>query len=137
MPFSDAWQANLTRLILGLSTAPAAPTPYLALFTVLPAADGTGGAQVDTATYGFGDPVDVSGDTYWDDPVDGEGLSELQADVAFGTPTSDPGPIVGCALRDGAAGDLITEAAEFDDPIDVVVGTPFVVPAGYVTFQST
>jgi hypothetical protein len=133
---SDAWSDNLTRLMLGRSTSPGAPTVHMRLWTVLPAPDGTGGTLVDVATYGFGDDVDVSGDTYWDDPAGGEGLSELIADVDFGTPTSDPGPVVGCTLHD-TDGTMITEGQEFDDPIDVEVGTPFVVPAGYVTFQSS
>jgi hypothetical protein len=135
MPLSDAWSDNLTRLLLGLSTAPAPPSPLLAIYTVLPAPDGTGGTQIDTAGYGFGDPVDVSGDSFWSEPADGEGLAELLVDVNMGTPTSDPGPVVGVALID-MLGALITEAVEFDDPIDVVVGTPFVVPASAVTFQS-
>lgn len=136
MPLSDAWADNLTRLILGRTTAPALPTVHLAIYTVLPAPDGTGGTIVDTATYGFGDPVDVSGDTFWDDPAGGEGLSTLQLDVDFGTPTSDPGPVVGCALLDAASGNLLSEAEAFDDPIDVEVGAPFYVFAGDVTFQS-
>jgi hypothetical protein len=136
MGLSDAWSDSLTRLLLGRSTAPAVPTVHMILYTVLPAPDGTGGSAVDVATYGFGDAVDVSGDTYWDDPSGGDGLSTLQADVPFGTPTSDPGPILGCSLHE-TGGTMITEAQAFDDPLDAIVGTPFVVPAGYVTFQSS
>src|SRR4051812_29832901 len=121
MALSDAWSDNLTRLLLGRSTAPAVPTPYLAIYTVLPAPDGTGGTEVNPATYGFGARVHVAGDTFCDDPSGGDGLPTLEVDVGFGPPAADPGPVVGCALTNGAAGELLTEAVAFDDPIDVVI----------------
>jgi hypothetical protein len=135
MALSDLWADNLVNLFLATPGAPAGlPDMHLQLYLVLPAPDGTGGV-VPAGADGYAGPVDVSGGGFWPDSTGGAGESLLAADVSFGTPSADWGPIVGCAFTD-AAGVLVTLGEEFDTPYDVTVGVPFVLPASAVSFAA-
>lgn len=137
MAFSPFWADGLTALLLGLTGAPAVPsTVHLALFTTMPLTDGTGGVELDTAD-GFVGRVDVTGDTNWTIGDPGSGQAELAVDLDFGTPTTDPGAVLGCALMDDpTAGNPINRPVLFDTPIDITVAVPLVLPAAAVIWRT-
>lgn len=135
MALSDVWADNLVNLFLALPGAPAGlPTMHLQLYAVMPSPDGSFPGLVPSAGVGYLGPVDVHGAGFWPSSSLGAGETLLAADVSFGTPTADWGPIVGCAFTE-ADGTLITLGEEFDTPYDVVVGVPFVLPAASVSFS--
>lgn len=135
MTLAPTWRDGLVNLLLQTAAAPAGlPTPFLQIYLVLPDEDGVGGVTPDPGDGWIG-PVDVSGATFWPDSTGGDGSSLLDADVDFGTPTADPGPILGAAFVQ-SDGTLITIPEAFDDPMDVAVGVPFVLPAGSVAYQA-
>lgn len=137
MAFSAYWADGFAKAVLGLTGAPAVDgAVWLACFTTMPASDGTGGVELDTADGFTVARLDVAGDDNWTMDDDGTGLATQAIDWSLGTPTADPGDILGCALYDADTdGHSWTRPVVFDVPIPVVVGVETVIPAGSVMFR--
>lgn len=135
MGLSPAWADNLANLIVQTTGAPAGlPDLTLTVYTVLPDPDGLGGVEP-PAVDGFAGAQPAVGSTLWSESTGGNGENETLTDIDFGTPTAAWDPIVGCALLDDT-GALFSEPVEFDDPLEAVVGEPFVLTAGTVVFRA-
>lgn len=77
-------------------------TLYVALFTVLPAEDGTGGTEV-TGT-GYARIQHGPSDATWAEPVGGNGQFSNVGAIQFGSPTANWGTVVGFGLYDAITG---------------------------------
>lgn len=107
-------------------TAPA--NIYMALFTVMPGEDGTGGTEVSGGGYArqamsFGAPSGSPRQCATDALID------------FGTPSANYGTLVGWGIYDAStAGNLIFKDA-FTPNITVNSGQPFSIASGALTMQ--
>lgn len=75
---------------------------WVALYTTLPAEDGTGGVEVTGGNYAR---VQVTqADANWNAPAGGSGLFDNAADIVFPAPNANWGNIVGWGILDSNAG---------------------------------
>lgn len=95
---------------------------YVALFTVMPADDGTGGTEVTGSGYARiqRDPADAN----WSAPSDGSGEFKNTSAVQFGSPTADWGTIVGFGLYDAVSSGNYLIGNAFINPVIVNNGDP-------------
>lgn len=85
---------------------------WVALFTVLPAEDGTGGTEVSTSATGYGRVQHGPSDATWSAPTNGNGQFSNIGVIEFGEPTDNWGEIVGFGLYDAeTSGNLLVLAA--------------------------
>ena len=77
-------------------------TIYVALFTTVPALDGTGGVEVSNSGTGYGRIGVASGN--WTGPTGANLEYSNTNDIQFGTPTANWGTINGAGLYDSAIG---------------------------------
>lgn len=106
----DKW----LRMLSG-GTAYTAPATYVALFTVAPADDGTGGTEVSGGSYARVQ-VNQDGTTepYWNTPVQsgGAGLIDNQGAITFPTASGDWGEVVAVGIYDASTvGNLLYHGA--------------------------
>lgn len=118
---------NSTKLALGnhiLRTATYAKPAaiYVALFTTLPALDGTGGVEVTGGSYAR--VVRGPGDAYWTVPVGDDGIFSNVAAVIFAAPTADWGNIIGAGIYDASSGGILIARALLDTARNVINGDP-------------
>jgi hypothetical protein len=135
MALSDLWADNLVNLFLATPGAPAGLPDDAPAAVPGAARAGRHGRCGPGGRGRLCRAGDVLRRRVLADSTGGAGESLLAADVSFGTPSADWGPIVGCAFTD-AAGVLVTLGEEFDTPYDVTVGVPFVLPASAVSFAA-
>jgi hypothetical protein len=98
-------------------------TPYVALFTVLPADDGTGGTEVTGGSY-----TRVSSAGKWATPS--AGAVANNATIDFGTSTASWGTIVGWAIMTASSGGTMIRKGAITPNVAVPSGTPVSFPAG-------
>ncbi len=85
-------------------------TIYVALFTTLPAEDGTGGVEVSGGSYAR--VLHGPSDAAWSAPTAGNGEHANASNVVFPSPTGNWGNVVGFALYDDpTAGSFLVGAA--------------------------
>lgn len=121
----------LANLILALELGRTAWTPpatwYLALYTTLPSAGGTGGAEVAASDYSR---TAITNNTT-NFPAPSAGASQNGTSINCGTPLSPGwGTIVGAALCDAPTGGNIYRIFACSPSISAVAGVPLVIPAG-------
>jgi hypothetical protein len=104
----------------GSWTKPAAL--YVALFTTLPAEDGTGGVEVSGT--GYARVQHDAADANWTAPTGGNGLYSNNGAVQFGSPTANWGSIVGFGLYDASVAGNYLLGALFASPVTVNDGDP-------------
>ena len=107
-----------------------APTPYMRLWTTLPAADGTGGVEVVGGAYAA-----KSSAGSWAAPS-GRSVS-TNADLVWATPTADWGTVVGATLETAASGGDMLYIFTFSAGVTVTSGgDPFRIPSGNLTITA-
>ena len=85
---------------------------WVALFTTLPAEDGTGGTEVSTSATNYGRVQHGPSDATWAAPVGGNGQFSNLGTITFGTPSDDWGTVVGFGLYDDeTSGNLLVAAS--------------------------
>lgn len=98
---------------------------YMALFTVVPSDDGTGGTEVSTTDTGYARVAVGPGDAYWDAPT-AAGLTANTSDVTFPTPTgsTDWGTVQGAGIYDASSGGNLLFIVSVATPRAVLQGDP-------------
>lgn len=101
---SDYLEGELGKHILrtGSFTKPSAI--WLALFTVAPDDDGTGGAEISITSTGYGRVQCGPADASWSAPAAGNGAFVNLLDFQYGAPLLDWGEIVAFGLYDAETG---------------------------------
>ena len=94
---------------ISAGTAYSAAATWVALFTTLPAEDGTGGTEVSGGSYAR---VQVNQDgatpPYWNAPTGSPALIDNNGEIAFPQATANWGTVVGCGVYDAStAGNLL------------------------------
>lgn len=93
---------------------------HVALYTTLPAEDGTGGVEPSAASYArvqYG-----PGSTYWSAPSNGDGTVKNEFAITFPSPTEDWGTIVGWGIYDESGNLWFVNALAANK--DVLAGNP-------------
>lgn len=106
---------------------------YLALFTTLPADDGTGGVEVTGGSYAR---VDVGpDDAMWNTPSGDDGIFSNLNTVSFPGPTANWGNVIGAGLFDASSGGTLLARANLDSARNILSGDPTPnFPAGSLKF---
>ena len=97
--------------------------PYVALFTVLPADDGTGGTEVSGTGY-----ARINSAGKWAAPSSGSVANHSALD--FGTSGAAWGTIVGWAIMTASSGGTMIRKGAITPNVSVPSGTPASFPAG-------
>lgn len=106
-----------------LSTALTKPAAhYLALFSTLPAEDGSGGVEL--SGNGYARQRYGPGDANWSAPVNGNGLLTNLLAVVYPTPTANWPTIVGFGIYDALSGGNPLILAPLETPLQVNLGDP-------------
>lgn len=108
-------------------------TIYVALFTTLPAEDGTGGVEVTGGNYARVQcgPSDAA----WNAPVSGNGEYSNAAAIVYGAPNANWGNVVGAGIFDALSGGILLAKATLDTARNIVAGDPAPnFPAGSLKF---
>jgi hypothetical protein len=112
------------KIVTGQTPAIAAGlTPCVALYTVLPADDGTGGTEVTGGGY-----ARVNSSGKWSTPSAGVGSNSSTID--FGTSSASWGTIVGWAIMTASSGGTMLRKGPVTPNVSVPFGTPVSFPAG-------
>lgn len=106
---------------------------YLALFTTIPADDGTGGVEVTGGSYAR---VDVGpDDALWNAPSGDTGIFDNISVVSFPDPTADWGNVIGAGLFDASSGGTLLATGALDSARNILSGDPTPnFPAGSLKF---
>ena len=110
---SDYWHDKQMRELLHGTAIVALTNIYVALFTVAPNLDGSGGTEVSTSGTNYGRQAIPVGAAEWN--VSGLEFSNAN-DVTFGVPSSNWGTINATALYDAATGGNLIEVATLQNP---------------------
>lgn len=114
---------------------PQPTTIAVALFTVMPAEDGTGGTEVTGGDYAR--VTHGPGDASWSAPVAGDGVFSNASSIVFAPPTANWGTVLGFGLYDATtAGNLLIKQT-LTAPVIVNSGDPppaFAIGALTITF---
>lgn len=86
--------------LLRTATWAKSTTIYVALFTTLPAEDGTGGVEVTGGSYAR--VQHDAGDANWSGPSGGSGAFSNIGSIQFAAPTANWGTVVGFGLYDAS-----------------------------------
>jgi hypothetical protein len=100
MSASDYLEAQQGNHLLRNATFAKPSDIWLALFTVKPDDDGTGGTEVSTSSTGYGRVACGPDDDMWAEPAGGNGEFVNLEDFQFGAPVDDWGDLVAFALFD-------------------------------------
>jgi hypothetical protein len=106
---------------------------YVALFTTLPAEDGTGGVEVTGGNYAriLRGPADAD----WTPPVSGDGVFSNAAAIIFASPNANWGNVLGAGIFDASTGGTLLARATLDTARNIVSGDPAPnFPAGALKF---
>jgi len=103
---SDYLETMIGNVLFRTQTAWKPAAIWIALYTTLPAEDGTGGVEVTGGNYAR---VQVTqADANWNAPAGGNGLFDNVNDIVFPAPNANWGNIVGWGILDNnAAGNLL------------------------------
>lgn len=106
---------------------------YVALYTTLPADDGTGGVEVTGGSYAR---VDVGPDNAaWNTPSGDDGTFSNASTVSFPDPTADWGNVIGAGLLDASSGGTLLARANLASARNIFSGDPTPnFPAGSLKF---
>lgn len=95
---------------------------WVALFTTMPAEDGTGGVEVSGT--GYARIQRGPADEAWEAPAAGNGLYKNAEAIQFGAPTASWGQIVGFGLYDAGTSGNYLLGNTFVAPVTVNNGDP-------------
>lgn len=95
---------------------------YVALFTTMPAEDGTGGVEVSGGSYSR--VAAGPGDAYWNGPSAGNGEFSNAAIVTFATPTGSWGTVQGFGLFDASSSGTLLLAGTLTTARTIASGDP-------------
>lgn len=95
---------------------------YMALFSTLPAEDGTGGVEL--VGNGYARQRHGPGDANWAAPVNGDGTLKNLTAVVFPAATAHWPNIVGFGIYDALTAGNLLLAAPLETPILVALGDP-------------
>lgn len=117
--------------VLGAAAYSAPATVYIALFTTLPEADGTGGTEVSGGSYAR---VSVTNNST-NFPAAAAGRKTNGTAITFASPTANWGTLAGAAVMDASSGGNFLYIGPFSIPKTVNNGDPaFEIPAGAGVF---
>jgi len=112
------------KIVTGQTPAVAAGlTPYVALFTVMPADDGTGGTEVSGTGY-----ARINSAGKW--AVPSAGSVANSATIDFGTSGGSWGTVVGWAIMTASSGGTMLRKGSITPNVSIPSGTPVSFPAG-------
>lgn len=140
MSAADYFEEVIVRWACRNTAPPTPPTAlFVALYTTLPAEDGTGGVEVSGGSYAR---VSVTTGTSgsgagsgWTDP--GTGVSTNVADIVFTTASAPWGTIVGAARLDASSGGNIIDISPIGTPVAVGTGATFKILVGQYNMTVT
>jgi len=130
---TNALEELIGNHLLRTSSWPKPTGIYVALFTTLPAKDGTGGVEVSGGNYARvqNGPADAD----WDPPVSGNGEFSNAAAVVFASPVANWGNVIGAGIYDASTGGVLLACATLDTARNIVAGDPAPnFPAGSLKF---
>ena len=108
------YDGHMSKLLQGTAfTDPS--TIHVALFTTIPALDGTGGVEVSTSGTGYA-RVAVAQGANWTGPSGANREYSNTNDIQYGTPSSNWGTIVGAGLYDASTGGNLLFVAYLTTP---------------------
>jgi hypothetical protein len=127
MSDTDLFENEILKLKLGKAPTLTYPiTPYLALFTTLPAEDGTGGVEVSTSGTGYArQAINAKFPT-----PSGTGTVANSAIVDFGTASANWGSIVGFGIYTAVSGGSLITIGDINPAVTVSSGQPVTFPIG-------
>lgn len=104
------------------AAATKASTHFIALFTQLPAEDGSNGVEVSGGGYARVqyNPADAN----WSAPVDGNGTLNNLLSIAFAMPSADWGTIVGFGIYSAITAGNLLIVAPLLSPKSIMLGDP-------------
>lgn len=95
---------------------------YVALFTTMPAEDGTGGVEVSGGAYAR--VQNGPSDAAWNGPVSGNGEYTNAGIVSYAVPTANWGTVVGFGLYDASTGGTMQVAGTLATSRTINSGDP-------------
>lgn len=123
---SDYLEIKLISLVLGATAFAAPANVYIALFTVLPADDGTGGTEVSGT--GYARVAVVNNTTNW--PVTTTGTKSNGVTFSFPSPGGAWGTVVGFGIYDAAAAGNLLYYGALSAPKTIATGQVYKFTAG-------
>lgn len=128
MPYTNAEANAIIAHKFGGSALSQATSWWIALFTTLPGADGTGGVEVSDANYSRQDVASWTLDTANRRATNGTAES-------FGTAAGAVATIVGFGIMSAETGGTVREYGSFTNPQSVDAGQEMTIEAGAIYSQ--
>lgn len=119
---SDYLEEQLGTHLLRTASFPKPTTIYVALFTVMPADDGTGGTEVTGGSYAR--VLHGPDDAKWAAPTGGNGQFSNASAVTYATPTANWGTVVGFGLYDASSAGQYLGGATLSASRTIASGDP-------------
>lgn len=118
----DSLEADIGTHLLRTASWTKPTDIYVALYTTMPAADGTGGVEVSGGSYAR--VLHGPGDAYWDAPVGGNGEFKNTTAITFPVPTANWGLVVGFGIFYVSSGGTPQIAKTLDTARNIASGDP-------------
>ena len=138
MSDTDLLEVEFLKIKLGKATALTLPlAPHIALFTTMPAENGTGGVEVSTSGTGYArQPATAKYPTPSTGAVEsGRVIVANNVAIDFGTATANWGTIVGAALMTTLTGGSALSLTDDFAQVSVVNGQPVVFAIGSLIWK--